>query len=154
MPRAHCALSKPARLLHNVTYTRVTGEIMSEGPVETQESSQESPKEASSTGLDPNLAGLLCYLAGLITAIIFLIIEKENRTVRFHAYQSLAVFGALFVLSLIAGFIPVVGTLVSILLAPVGLILWILLMVKAYQGERYKLPVTGDWAEEQSGKPA
>jgi len=123
---------------------------MSEGPVETQE----SPQEASSTGLDPNLAGLLCYLAGLITAIIFLIIEKENRTVRFHAYQSLAVFGALFVLSLIAGFIPVVGTLVSILLAPVGLILWILLMVKAYQGERYKLPVTGDWAEEQSGKPA
>ena len=52
------------------------------------------------------------------------------------------------------GFWTVVGTLVSILLAPVGLVLWILLMVKAYQGERYKLPVTGDWAEEQSGKPA
>ena len=127
---------------------------MSEGPVESQEPSQEPSQEVSSTGLDPNLAGLLCYLAGLITAIVFLIIEKENRYVRFHAYQSLAVFGALFVLSLIAGFIPVVGKLVSILLAPVGFILWILLMVKAYQGERYKLPVTGDWAEEQSGKPA
>jgi len=123
---------------------------MSEGPVETQESSQ----EASSTGLDPNLAGLLCYLLGLITGIVFLIIEKENRFVRFHAYQSLAVFGALFVLSLIARFIPVVGTLISILLAPVGLILWILLMVKAYQGERYKIPLAGDWAEEQSGGPA
>lgn len=123
---------------------------MSEGPVETQESSQ----EASSTGLDPNLAGLLCYLLGLITGIVFLIIEKESRLVRFHAYQSLAVFGALFVLSLIAGFIPVIGTLISILLAPVGLIVWILLMVKAYQGERYKIPLAGDWAEEQSGKPA
>ena len=123
---------------------------MSEGPVETQESSQ----EASSTGLDPNLAGLLCYLLGLITGIVFLIIEKESRFVRFHAYQSLAVFGALFVLSLIAGFIPVIGTLISILLAPVGLILWILLMVKAYQGERYKIPVVGDWAEDQSGRPA
>jgi uncharacterized membrane protein len=123
---------------------------MSEGPVETQESSQ----EASSTGLDPNLAGLLCYLLGLITGIVFLIIEKENRFVRFHAYQSLAVFGALFVLSLIAGFIPVIGKLISILLAPVGLIVWILLMVKAYQGERYKIPLAGDWAEEQSGEPA
>jgi uncharacterized membrane protein len=123
---------------------------MSEGPVETQESSE----EPSSTGLDPNLAGLLCYLLGLITAIVFLIIEKENRFVRFHAYQSLGVFGALFVLSLIVGFIPLIGTLISYLLAPVGLILWILLMVKAYQGERFKLPLSGDWAEEQSGKPA
>jgi uncharacterized membrane protein len=123
---------------------------MSEGPVESQESSQ----EVSSTGLDPNLAGLLCYLLGLITGIVFLIIEKENRFVRFHAYQSLAVFGALFVLSLIAGFIPLIGKPISFVLAPVGLILWILLMVKAYQGERYKLPVAGDWAEEQSGKLA
>jgi uncharacterized membrane protein len=123
---------------------------MSEGPVETQEPSQ----EASSTGLDPNIAGLLCYLLGLITGIVFLVIEKENRYVRFHAYQSLAVFGALFALSLIARLIPVVGPVVSVLLAPVGLILWILLMVKAYQGERFKLPLAGDWAEEQSGKPA
>jgi uncharacterized membrane protein len=123
---------------------------MSEGPGETQEPLQ----EGSSTGLDPNLAGLLCYLLGLITGIVFLIIEKENRFVRFHAFQSLAVFGALFVLSLIAGFIPVIGRLISILLAPVGLILWILLMVKAYQGERYKIPLAGDWAEEQSGRPA
>jgi uncharacterized membrane protein len=123
---------------------------MSEGPVESQESSQ----EVSSTGLDPNLAGLLCYLLGLITGIVFLIIEKENRFVRFHAYQSLAVFGALSVLSLVAGFIPLIGKPISFLLAPVGLILWILLMVKAYQGERYKLPVAGDWAEEQSGKLA
>jgi uncharacterized membrane protein len=123
---------------------------MSEGPVETQESSQ----EASSTGLDPNIAGLLCYLVGFITGVVFLIIEKENRFVRFHAYQSLAVFGALFVLSLAVGVIPVIGTLVRILLAPVCLILWIVLMVKAYQGERFKLPVAGDWAEEQSGKPA
>jgi uncharacterized membrane protein len=122
---------------------------MSEGPGETQESSQ----EASSTSLDPNLAGLFCYSLGLITGIVFLIIEKESRFVRFHAYQSLAVFGALFVLSLIAGFIPVIGTLVGVLLAPVGVILWILLMVKAYQGERYKIPVAGDWAEDQSAKP-
>jgi uncharacterized membrane protein len=123
---------------------------MSEGPVESQEPSQ----EVSSTGLDPNLAGLLCYLLTFVTGIVFLIIEKENRFVRFHAYQSVAVFGALTVLSLIAGLIPVIGTPISFLVGPVWLILWILLMVKAYQGERYKLPVAGDWAEEQSEKPA
>jgi uncharacterized membrane protein len=123
---------------------------MSEGPVEPQE----KPREISSTGLDQNLAGLLCYLLGWITGIVFLIIEKENRFVRFHAYQSLAAFGALSVLSLIAGLIPVIGKLITFLLAPVGLILWIVLMVKAYQGELYKIPVAGDWAEEQSGNPA
>jgi uncharacterized membrane protein len=123
---------------------------MGEGPVETQE----SRNETTSTGLDPNLAGLLCYLLSFVTGIVFLVIEKENRFVRFHAYQSLAVFGSLFLLSLIAGFIPVIGSLIGFLLGPVWLILWILLMVKAYQGERFKLPVTGDWAEEQSAKPA
>jgi uncharacterized membrane protein len=123
---------------------------MSEGPVGTQE----SRNETTSTGLDPNLAGLLCYLLSFVTGIVFLLIEKENRFVRFHAYQSLAVFGSLFLLSLIAGFIPVIGSLIGFLMGPVWLILWILLMVKAYQGERFKLPVTGDWAEEQSAKPA
>ena len=123
---------------------------MSGGPVETQE----SRNETTSTGLDPNLAGLLCYLLSFVTGIVFLVIEKENRFVRFHAFQSVAVFGALFVLSLIAGLIPVIGTLVSYLVAPVGLILWVLLMVKAYQGERFKLPVFGDWAEQQSEKAA
>jgi uncharacterized membrane protein len=123
---------------------------MSEGPVEPQESSQ----EASSTGLDPNVAGLLCYLLAFVTGIVFLIVEKENRFVRFHAYQSLAVFGVLTLISLVAGFIPVIGTPISFLIGPVWLILWVLLMVKAYQGERFKIPVAGDWAEEQSGKPA
>jgi len=123
---------------------------MSEGPVETQESSQ----EVSSTGLDPNLAGLLCYLLGLITGIVFLIIEKKNRYVRFHAYQSLAVFGGLFVFSVIVRFIPLIGPFVYFLLVVGSFVLWILLMVKAYQGEQFKLPVAGDWAEEQAGKPA
>ena len=93
-------------------------------------------------------------MLSFVTGIVFLVVEKENRFVRFHAYQSLAVFGALFLLSLIAGFIPVIGSLIGFLLGPVWLILWILLMIKAYQGERFKIPVAGDWAEEQSAKPA
>lgn len=103
----------------------------------------------SSTGLDPKLAGLLCYLVGWITGVIFLVIEKSDDSVRFHAYQSVATFGGLFVLSIVAHWVPVVGPLVQMLLGPVTLILWIVLMVKAWQGERFKLPVVGDWAEEQ-----
>ena len=69
---------------------------------------------------------------------------------RFHAYQSLATFGGLFVLSAAAGVVPLIGGLVLALLTPIGVILWIVLMVKAYQGERFKLPVVGDWAEDQT----
>lgn len=104
----------------------------------------------SSLGLDSNLAGLLCYLVGFISGVLFVLLEKQDGYVRFHAYQSLAAFGALFVISVVAGFVPVVGGLLAMLVSPVSLIVWILMMVKAYQGERYKLPVVGDWAEQQA----
>jgi uncharacterized membrane protein len=103
----------------------------------------------SSTGLDPKVGGLLCYLLGWITGVVFLVLEKSDDFVRFHAYQSTATFGGLFVLSVAAGWLPVIGALLQMLLGPVTLILWIVLMVKAWQGERFKLPVVGDWAEEQ-----
>jgi len=104
---------------------------------------------ASSTGLDPRIAGLLCYLLGMITGVVFLVLEKEDDFVRFHAYQSTATFGALFVLSIGFAWLPLVGWLGQMLLGPVSVILWVVLMVKAYQGERFKLPIVGDWAEEQ-----
>ncbi len=104
----------------------------------------------SSTGMQPNVAGLLCYLLGFVTGIVFLIIEKENKFVRFHAMQSIIVFGGLFVLQIILGFIPIIGWAIGFLLGIVALILWILLMVKAYNGEMYKLPVVGDMAEQKS----
>jgi uncharacterized membrane protein len=121
---------------------------MSEGPTQSQPPSE----PASSTGLASNVAAPLCYVLGLITGVVFLIIEKEDRYVRFHAFQSVAVFGALFVLSLVANLIPVIGRPISYLVAPVGLVLWVLLLVKSYQGERFKIPVAGDWAEQQSEK--
>lgn len=104
----------------------------------------------SSTGLEPNIAGPLCYLLGVVSAVAFLILEKRDHEVRFHAYQSLATFGGLFVLSAAAGVVPLIGALVVTLLTPIGLILWIVLMLKAYQGQRFKLPVVGDWAEDQA----
>ena len=63
----------------------------------------------SSTNLEPNVGGLLCYLGMWITGIIFLIIEQKNRLIRFHAIQSIIVFGFLFVASAILNKIPFVG---------------------------------------------
>ncbi|KPK98156.1 MAG: hypothetical protein AMJ95_05435 [Omnitrophica WOR_2 bacterium SM23_72] len=104
----------------------------------------------TSSGLQPNLAALLCYLAGFITGIIFYIIEKENKFVRFHAMQSILTFGGLFVLQMILAFIPVLGWILIPLISIASLILWIVLMVKAYQGEEFKLPIIAEIAEKQA----
>jgi uncharacterized membrane protein len=110
-------------------------------------------KGKTSTGLEQNVAGLLCYVLGWITGIIFLLLEKENKFVRFHAIQSILVFGAYTVIAIILGFIPVVGWILSYILGALAFILWIVLMVKAYQGQMYKLPVAGDIAA-KSSKPS
>jgi uncharacterized membrane protein len=101
----------------------------------------------TSSGMDQNVAGLLCYVAGWITGLIFFLIEKENRFVRFHAMQSIITFGGLTVLSIALGMIPFVNLVLLPILAILQLILWIVLMVKAYQGQLFKLPVIGDMAE-------
>lgn len=101
----------------------------------------------TSTGLTENLAGLLCYLAGWITGLVFFLVEKENTFVRFHALQSILTFGGLTVLMMVLGIVPILGWMLFPVLAIVQIVLWILLMVKAYQGERFKLPVVGDIAE-------
>jgi len=106
--------------------------------------------EKTSMGLQENVAGLLCYVLGWITGLVFLLIEKDNKFVRFHAMQSIIVFGALTVCSVVLGWIPVFGIVISGLLSVLALVLWIVLMVKAYQGTRYKLPVAGDLAEQWS----
>jgi len=97
----------------------------------------------TSTGLQENVAGLLCYVLGWITGIIFLIIEPNNKFVRFHAFQSILVFGILTVLS----WIPFFNWFVGI----VAFILWIVLMVMAAQGKKYKLPWAGNLAEKWAG---
>ena len=104
------------------------------------------------TGLEPNVAGLLCYLFGWVSGLIFFLIEKDS-FVRFHAMQSIIFSAAVCVLSIIFGIlfmVPFVGWILFTILWIGTLIIWILLMVKAYQGERWKLPVIGDLAEKYS----
>ena len=108
-------------------------------------------KGKTSTGLEPNVAGLLCYLFGWVTGIIFIILEKDNKFVRFHALQSIIVFGILSVARSVLWAIPFIGWIVAIFLGPVTFILWLVLMIKAYQGEKFKIPWAGDFAEKQVG---
>lgn len=102
------------------------------------------------TGIKPNIAALLSYLLGFVSGLIFILIEKKNKFVRFHAMQSLTVFVALFVLQLVLSVIPILGVIMGGLLTLAGVVLWIVLMVKAYQGEMFKLPIVGDFAEKNS----
>ena len=104
-------------------------------------------KDRSSTGLDENVAGFLCYLLGFITGIVFLIVEKRSRFVRFHAKQSTIAFLGLFIIKLILSPIPLLNLLIFPLWV-LALILWLILMVKALRGERYRLPIVGKWAED------
>jgi uncharacterized membrane protein len=118
---------------------------------------------APTEGLAENAAGALCYALGWLTGIIFLLIDKRP-FVKFHAAQSIVVFGGLHIISIALGiflgvslfsggfhfFAPSVLLLHLINLA--SFILWIFLMIKAYQGERFKLPVVSDLAEGIAGK--
>jgi uncharacterized membrane protein len=108
-------------------------------------------EKKTSTGLTENVAGLLCYVLGWVTGIVFLIIEKDNKTIKFHAWQSIFTFGALTVIQIILGFIPIVGWILGIIVWLLTVILWILLMVKAYQGQMWKVPIAGNIAAKQAG---
>jgi uncharacterized membrane protein len=103
----------------------------------------------TSTGLQANLAALLSYSLGWITGLIFFLIEKENKFVRFHAFQSIVTFLSFTVLSIAFTVIPVIGWAMLPVLYIAELILWVVLMVKAYQGETFKLPVIGELAEKK-----
>lgn len=104
----------------------------------------------TSTGIQANVAALLSYVLGFITGIIFYLIEKENKFVRFHAMQSIVVFGSFTVLAIAAGLVPFLNIILLPLISLVEIILWIVLMIKAYQGEMFKLPVAGDFADKNS----
>lgn len=98
-------------------------------------------------GLAENISGVVAYFLGFITGIVLLVIEKENKFVRFHAAQSTVVFGALFIISIVLGFIPIIGWLIALFLPIIGLVLWLYLMFMAYKGNLYRLPVLADFAD-------
>ncbi|MGH7572684.1 MAG: DUF4870 domain-containing protein [Gemmatimonadota bacterium] len=121
--------------------------------------------QPTSTGLDPQLASLLCYILSPLTGIVFFLIEKANSVVRFHAAQSI-VFGVAAIILWIAIAILSylfyqiawsLGSLFTLLQTLVGIglfVLWVVLLIKGYSGQRWKLPVIGDMAERLAASQA
>ena len=118
---------------------------------------------APAAGLTENAASALCYLFTVITGILFLVLEpyNRNRNIRFHAFQAIFFFVAtvvcwviLIAVTTILAHIPILGALVSLLLIAmlwIGvLILWLMLMYKAYNNQKLVLPVIGPLAEKQA----
>ena len=112
---------------------------------------------STSTGLSPNVAGALAYVLGPLTGVIFLVLEKENRFVRFHAAQAVTVGVVMIALSIvlsiltsILAFIPVLGWIVAVLISVVmgvgSFILWLVLMWRAYNGQEWEVPIAGQFA--------
>jgi uncharacterized membrane protein len=109
---------------------------------------------ASSEGLAENVAGMLCYVLGWLTGIIFILIDKRP-FVRFHAAQSIVVFGALMVLRIGLGIVLGAGgligfglwALISGVIGLLMLVLWILLMIKAYQHQLFRVPIAAPIAD-------
>ena len=111
-----------------------------------------APLAASSEGLAENIAGLLCYALGWVTGLIFLLIDKRP-WVKFHAAQSIAVFGGLTIIRIGLLFMThFMGWGIQALLGLIGFILWIFLMVKAYQHETLRIPIAADIADSIAGK--
>jgi uncharacterized membrane protein len=110
-----------------------------------------APVTISAGGLTDNVAGMLAYVT-IIPAIIFLVIEPYNRNsfVRFHSFQSLFFGLAWFVITTVLAFIPILGWTLLHFVHILFLVLWIILLIKAYGGTRWKLPVIGDLAEKQA----
>ena len=120
----------------------------------------QNPAVPQGTGLAPNVAGALSYVLGPVTGVVFVLLERD-RFVRFHAFQSilLAVAWIVFwigfsIIEALLRFTPalallvaIIGLLLSLVLGLGAFILWIALIIRAYQGSRWKLPVIGDMAE-------
>jgi uncharacterized membrane protein len=118
--------------------------------------------EKATFGLDENVASAACYVLTWVTGIIFFVMEKDNKTVRFHAMQSILTFLPLMILIWI--FSAIIGMMVfgagllgawaifsvlTTLIWIIMLLLWLFLMYKAYQGEKFLVPIVGAIAESQ-----
>ncbi len=118
---------------------------------------------AQSAGMEENMASALCYFFGWLTGVLFLVLEpyNKNRTIRFHAFQSIffnvgafVLWIVVFILTSILHFIPVLGTIIALLLYTVmgfGFFgFWLFLMYKAYNKEKFVIPIIGPMAEKQA----
>jgi len=116
----------------------------------------QSPLGPTSMGMSPNVEAGLSYLFGWVTGLIFFLVEKQNRFVRFHAMQSILFFGGLTLINIILNVIGGIGIpglgLLAALVGIVGFVGWIVLLINGFQGKYFKLPIIGDYAEKYANQ--
>lgn len=102
---------------------------------------------------DPNrnLVAALSYLLGFVTGVVILLVEKDDKYIRFHAMQSVIVFGGLFIINIVLGLIlpGILTTIINTVIFIVFVIIWLVSMIKAYQGQVFKWPIAGKFAEKR-----
>lgn len=110
-----------------------------------------APVFAPAVGLTDNIAGALAYFT-IIPAIVFLVVApyNRNRFVRFHSFQCLFLAVLWVALHFVVAFMPFIHFMLWSVLGLVGFVVWIICVVKAYQGQMWKFPVLGDIAEQQA----
>jgi len=131
-----------------------------QGPYGAPPSGTQSPLGPTSMGMQPNVEAGLSYVFGWITGLIFFLVEKQNRFVRFHAMQSILFFGGITVIDIVLniignfGFLGVLTFLLSSAVGLIGFVGWIVLLINGFQGKYFKLPVIGDYAEKYANQGA
>jgi len=115
------------------------------------EPNSQTPQASPAGGLTPNVAAALAYI--WLLAIVWLLLEPYNkdRFVRFHSFQALGLGVAWFVIAMGLSFIPFIGWMVQGLFQLVMFVVWVVCLFKAFQNEKFKLPIIGDFAEQQAG---
>jgi len=139
--------------------------------VSEEDGTSDRGETTSGSGLEPNLAGALSYLLGIVTGVVFFVVDEDDSFVRFHAAQSIVVSVVVIVLNIVLsifsgivfaiafagtaggafGLLGVVGLLFNLIWGVFGLVVfaaWLYLMYTAYQGNRPRLPVVGQYAEQ------
>jgi len=159
----NCGAAVEGRFCANCGAAVTPGETGDVPPGAGPAGSQYAAPPVATSGISENVAGVLCYIVGLITGILFLVLSpyNQNKFVRFHAFQSIffhLAWIAVWILEAIVASILLsisltlssITWLISLVISLAALGSWIFVMVKAYHHERYKLPIIGDLAEKQA----
>ncbi|HEY4490597.1 MAG TPA: hypothetical protein VI958_01305 [Acidobacteriota bacterium] len=123
-----------------------------------EETTKPASGEQSKLKLDPNLAGALCYLFGCLSGILFFVLETENKRIRFHALQSILIFAVLFAISFLSALLSIFTNFVAFqilnsIMWALQFVVWVVMVIRTYQGSTIKIPGLGDFAREQVGWP-
>lgn len=112
---------------------------------------EEKSSSKTVTGLPENTEAALAYILGWVSGLVLFLLQKDHKKIRFHALQSIVLFGACHVISMGLGMIPVVGWAILPFFGIATFVLWLVMIVKTYQGGTMNIPFVTDFVKKQLG---